>query len=178
MSLQQSSVPDHVKEALADFPNFSDDVEWLHKVSSKPDPDTDGDILQVLLTMIENVLSMGSPMLGTQEGHRIAGCLNEVRSSYPQHRESLLDTLDNHGLISRGGPIFVVAETKPVPATRSLVEAMRKGRRALGNAKRSVEDAAQQNQTAIDAAVRGIENKSKESTDAINGSVQQVEERS
>ncbi|WP_419847326.1 hypothetical protein [Candidatus Poriferisocius sp.] len=177
MPLQQTSVPDHVKEALSSYPSFSADVEWLREVSGQPDPDTDGDILQVVLTVIENALSEASPMLGTQEWHRLANCLGAVRSSYPQDRESLLYTLQNHAVIARGGPLLVAAETNPVPAASSLVEAMKKGRRAVGDAKRSVESAAQQSRSAIDDAVRKTEDKAGQSRDAMDGAVREIEEQ-
>ncbi len=116
-------------------------------------------------------------MLGIQEWQRIANCLNVVRGSYPQDRESLLNTLHGYAVIARGGPILVAAERNPVPAARSLVETMRKGRRAVGDAKRSVESAVQQSQSAIDSAVREIEDKAGQSRDAMDGAVREIEEQ-
>ena len=177
MSLQQNSLPDYVREALSGHPTFSDDVEWLREVSGEPHPNTDGDILQVFLTMIENALSEPPPMLGAQEWQRMANCLNAVKSSYPQDRESLLNTLHDHRVIARNGPLLVATETNPAPAARSLVEAMKKSRRAVGGAKRSVETAAQQSQSAMNDAVREIEGNSRQSRDAIAGAVRDVEEQ-
>ena len=175
MSPQQTSIPDHVKEALSGHPNFFDDVEWLREVSGNPHQDTDGDILQVFLAMIENALNGASPMVGTQEWPRIADCLNVVRNSYPLDRESLLNTLQSYTVITRHGPLLVAAETNPVPAASSLVETMKKSRRAVGDAKRSVESAAQQSQNAMNEAVREVEGKAGQSQSAMNEALREFE---
>ena len=177
MSPQQISLPDHVKEALSGYPSFSDDVEWLREVSGDPHQDTDGDILQVFLAMIENAMNGASPMLGTQEWHRLANCLNDLRNSYPLDRESLLNTLNGHAVITRHGPLLVATETNPVPAASSLIEIMRKSRKAVGDAKRSVESAAQQSQKAMNEAVREVEGKTVQSQDAMNRAVREFEEQ-
>ncbi|MCY3963314.1 MAG: hypothetical protein OXG34_16880 [bacterium] len=175
MSPQQTSIPDHVKEALSGYPSFFDDVEWLREVSGDPHQDTDGDIIHVFLAMIENALNGASAMVGTQEWHRIADCLNDVKNSYPQGRESLLDTLHGRNLIARNGPLLVAAETNPVPAASSLVETMRRSRRAVGDARRSVENAAQQSQNAMNEAVREVEGKAGQSQNAMNEALREFE---
>jgi len=177
MSPQQASIPDHVKEALRGHPSFPDDIEWLREVSGDPHQDTDGDIIQVFLAMIENAWNGASPMVGTQEWHRIAGCLNAVRNSYPLDRESLLNELNSHAVIKRGGPLLVAAETNPVPAASSLVETMRRSRRAVGDAKRSVENAAQQSQTAMDEALREVEGQQSEAMAQVSSLLEDLQDR-
>lgn len=177
MSPQQTSLPDYARNALSGHPNFSDDVEWLREVSGEPDPNADGGILQGFLAMIENALSDPSAMLGSEEWQRIADCLSTVKSSYPQDRESFLNTLQGSSLISRRGPLLAATEKNSVPAARSLVEAMNTGSRALADAKQSVESAAQQSRSGMDAAVRTIEDEAGQSRDAMNGAVRDIEER-
>ena len=177
MPVDPASLGPYALQAVIEDPALLGNVEWLRKACNDPDPNTDDELLRVLLALIEDALQGALPLLGQNDWSNIGSCLQEVKDCYPEEHDGLLTRFARHGVVTNNTPILAKANVNLNPAARSLAGAMQKSRNTVKARERSVSEAAEQGIESIIAARHRVDDEAGDIKEGMDEALSRVKEQ-